>query len=223
MRATYTQDQLDLEKTVRSLAEGERGRARECLDAGWSELPLDAGLLRDFSVLGVPESAGGVGSSLVDLMIAVEVLGRSVVPSQFPAHAAAVQLALAAGHPLDDALEGRERWTLAVDEPRVAGWEELRASGPAPALKTLVPYVGGADRIVSLGTDGVVVTTAAEVVVRESLDASRTLADVRLEAAQAGPAGLGPQRAALVAAAELCGLAQGAIDLAAGYARGRKQ
>ncbi|MGI5200691.1 acyl-CoA dehydrogenase family protein [Spirillospora sp. CA-108201] len=38
-----------------------------------------------------------------------------------------------------------------------------------------------------------------------------------------GPAGAGAGRAALVLAAELCGVAAGAIELAAGYARTRKQ
>ncbi|MGB0100083.1 MAG: acyl-CoA dehydrogenase family protein, partial [Nocardioides sp.] len=36
-------------------------------------------------------------------------------------------------------------------------------------------------------------------------------------------AGRGAQRAALVVAAELCGVAQGAVDLAAGHARTRRQ
>lgn len=213
MRATFTQEQLDLAKTVRAIAEGERGSARLAHDEGWRRPGCDAALLRDFAVLGVPESAGGVGSSLVDLAVAVEALGRSVVPSVFPAHAAAVQLALTSGVALDDALEGRERWTPAVDRGADDGW-------------TLVAYADGADRVVLVDGErvGVAATGDVDVTARESLDPSRPLADVSgFLPDVAGPLGRGRQRATLVVAAELCGLAQGAIDLAAGYARERTQ
>ena len=212
MRSTFTQDQLDLEKTVRSLAEADRGRARAALEQGWGETAGDVALRRDFGVLGVPESAGGVGSSLVDLMVAVEALGRQLSASSYVAHAAAVQLLVDSGLPLDDALEGRVRWTPAVDP--LTGHPETR---------TLVPCAAGVDAFAVHGPSGVRLATRAIVTERESFDPSRPMADVVAEPGTAVPAGRGLQRATLVAAAELCGVAQGAIDLAAGYARQRTQ
>lgn len=223
MRATFTQDQLDLEKTIRSLAEGERSAARACLDQPWSRSAVDDVLVRDFSVLGVPERAGGVGSSLVDLVIAVEALGELLVPSVFSAHAAAVQLLVDSGVDLTPALDGAVTWVPAVDEAGVAGWGGLSAPVAAPATKSLVPYVAAASSYAVLGSDGVDLVGARASRERESFDPSRPLADVDPEPGTARPVGRGAQRAALVVAAELCGVAQGAIEIAAGHARTRSQ
>lgn len=223
MRATFTQEQSDVAKSVRGLAESTSGSARSALTSEWQEPSADTMLLRDFGMLGVPEGAGGAGSSLIDLMVAVEVLGRSVVPSRFPAHAAAVQLMADSGADLSEALDGSVRWVPAVDEPDVTGWAELASTGKVPVLKTLVPYVAGSDAIVTLGSDGVTLAALGEVRVRQSFDPSRPLADVLPLAAPALPPGHGAQRATLVAAAELCGVAQGAIALAGGHARTRQQ
>ncbi|WP_232676223.1 acyl-CoA dehydrogenase family protein [Nocardioides sp. R-C-SC26] len=227
MRATFTQEQSDLEKTVRSVAEGERAHARHCLEHGWSAPASDAGLLRDFAVLGVPEADGGVGSSLVDLMIAVEALGRWAVPSRLSVHAAAVQALVGSDVDLEPALEGREVWALAVDEPGVSGWAGLADRADAPAAKTLVPDIG-ADAVVALGTDGARLVDAAgcDWTSRESLDEARPLADVVVTGAAraSGPTQAeGPLRSALVVAAELCGLTQGALALAGDHARSRQQ
>ncbi|MGB0102338.1 MAG: hypothetical protein WBP61_18820, partial [Nocardioides sp.] len=178
MRATFTQDQLDLEKTLRSLVEGERTAARECLDRPWDGCRVDATLVRDFSVLGVPERAGGVGSSLVDLIVAVEVLGELLVPSTFSAHAAAVQLLVDSGIDLGPALEGTATWVPAVDESGAAGWGSLTATTAEPAPKSLVPYAAAASAFAVLGADGVALVGSREVRPRESFDPSRPLADV---------------------------------------------
>lgn len=223
MKATFTQEQLDIAKTVRAMAGGGAGIARAALKTGWQSPQGDAALLSDFSVLGVPESAGGVGSSLVDLMVAVEALGQTLMPSAFPAHAAAIGLAVDSGADLTSALDGSQRWVPAVDEPGVSGWLDLIGTAVDPVTKTLVPYIAGADRVVALGADGITISTPAEVRERESFDPSQPLSDVLSAAGAALPAGRGVQRATLVAAAELCGVAQGAIALAAGHARTRQQ
>ncbi|MGJ3558034.1 hypothetical protein ACR6C2_00315 [Streptomyces sp. INA 01156] len=129
MRATFTHDQLDIEKTVRTLAQRESKRARDALAGPWSAPECDTTLLRDFGLLGVPDSAGGIGSSLIDLLVAVEVLGEHLVPSRFPSHAAAVQLATALGPLPDDVLEGRRILTPAADAP------EHRDGRTAPAAQ----------------------------------------------------------------------------------------
>jgi len=209
MRATFTQDQLDIEKTVRSLAEG-------------ATAETDGTLLRDFGLLGVPEAAGGIGSTLIDLLVAVEVLGEHLVPSRYPAHAAAVQLTSATGVLPDDVLEGRRVLTPAVDVPGHSGWADRVASDLL--VRTLVRYAAQADGLVGLSPSGVWISEPAGVAARESFDPSVPLSDVTLTAPEgAAPVGAGAQRATLVVAAELCGVAQGAIDLAADYARTREQ
>jgi alkylation response protein AidB-like acyl-CoA dehydrogenase len=222
MRATFTQDQLDIEKTVRALADGESVRARASLSAPWSPPECDVTLLRDFGLLGVPEAVGGLGSSLIDLLVAVEALGERLVPSRFPAHAAAVQLASSTGALPGDVLEGRRVLTPAVDRPGHDGWSDR--GGSDLLVRTLVRYAAQADAFVGLSAAGVWLTDTVGIAPRESFDASVPLSDVTLTGIeQAAPAGSGVQRATLVAAAELCGVAQGAIELAAGYARTREQ
>ncbi|RNL61961.1 acyl-CoA dehydrogenase [Nocardioides marmoriginsengisoli] len=222
MRATFTQDQLDIEKTVRALAEGEDVGSRATLTAPWTAPACDAVLLRDFGLLGVPESAGGVGSSLIDLLVAVEALGEHLVPSRFPAHAAAVQLAAGVGTLPDEVLEGRRVLTPAVDVPAHSGWGDRVPNDLL--IRTLVRYAAQADALVGLSADGVWIADPAGIAPRVSFDPSVPLSDVTLtQPEQVAPAGSGVQRATLVAAAELCGVAQGAIELAAGYARTREQ
>ncbi|WP_110207669.1 acyl-CoA dehydrogenase family protein [Nocardioides daejeonensis] len=223
MRATFTQEQSDIAKTVRAMADGGVVSTRAALEHGWQPPGCDEVLLRDFSVLGVPEGAGGVGSSLIDLLVAVEALGQCLAPSAFVAHAAALQLAVGAGADLTSALAGDQRWVPAVDEPGVAGWLGLAGTADSPVTKTLVPYASGADRVVALGRDGVTIGEATELRERVSFDPSQPLADVLPSAGTALPEGRGAQRATLVASAELCGVAQGAIALAGGHARTREQ
>lgn len=203
MRATFTQEQLEIAKTVRSLVEGEGVTARTALDDGWRAPACDGPLLRDFGLLGVPEPAGGIGSDLIDLLVAVEVLGEHLVPSRFPAHAAAVQLL--SGSPLP--------------EDVLAGERVL-----SPAMDALVRFAAQADGFAVLLPGGVGIAAAETIVARQSLDPSVPLSDVTLAAPETvAPAGTGPWRATLVVAAELCGVAQGAIELAAEQARTREQ
>ncbi|TDC92293.1 acyl-CoA dehydrogenase family protein [Actinomadura sp. 7K507] len=221
MKATFTQEQLDIQESIRSIAKEEKVTARDALAGEWRPPGGDAVLLTDFGLLGVPESAGGVGSSLVDLLVAVEVLGEHLVPSRFPAHAAAVQLATGLGELPGDVLAGRTVLTPAVDVPGATGWP---GGGVDPLVRTLVPYAAQAGGVVVLGTGGAWTAVPSGITLRESFDPSLPLSDVTFSAPRdAGPVGSGAGRAALVAAAQLCGVAAGAIGLAAGHARTREQ
>ncbi|WP_238010522.1 acyl-CoA dehydrogenase [Dactylosporangium sp. AC04546] len=223
MRATFTQEQLEIGKTVHAIAEGEGVTARAALAAPWTAPACDGPLLRDFGLLGVPTSAGGIGSGLVDLLVAVEALGEHLVPSRFPAHAAAVQLLCGPGPGAElpaDVLEGTRVLTPAVDAGPSA-WTLVRYAAPADGFAVL----GGGDdedagQVRIVGPAGVTVTA------RQSLDPSVPLSDLTVAAtAIGGGAGVAAavDRATLVVAAELCGVAQGAIELAAGQARTRMQ
>ncbi|WFE93361.1 acyl-CoA dehydrogenase [Micromonospora sp. WMMD987] len=226
MRATFTEEQQEIGRTVGALADADRGTARAALSGRWQAPAGDGPLLRDFGLLGVPESAGGIGSSLIDLLVAVEALGERLVPSRFPAHAAAVQLLCGderrTGPLPDEVLDGRRVLTCAVDVPGGSGWADRVPSDPL--VRTLVPYAAQADGVVALGPAGVWFADPVRVTVRQSVDPSVPLADLTVAAPErTQPAGAGPLRAALVVAAELCGVAQGAVDLAAEQARTRRQ
>ncbi|MEU7619624.1 acyl-CoA dehydrogenase family protein [Micromonospora rifamycinica] len=226
MRATFTEEQQEIGRTVGALADADRGTARAALSGRWQAPAGDGPLLRDFGLLGVPESAGGIGSSLIDLLVAVEALGERLVPSRFPAHAAAVQLlcgdARRTGPLPDEVFDGRRVLTPAVDVPGGSGWADRVPSDPL--VRTLVPYATQADGVVALGPAGVWFADPVRVTVRQSVDPSVPLADLTVAAPErTQPAGAGPLRAALVVAAELCGVAQGAVDLAAEQARTRRQ
>ncbi|SEG86294.1 Acyl-CoA dehydrogenase [Thermomonospora echinospora] len=222
MEATFTQEQSAIEESIRSMAKAEKVTARHALAGEWTPPACDAALLTDFGLLGVPESAGGMGSSLIDLLVAVEVLGEHLVPSRFPAHAAAVQLVGGLGVLPDDVLEGRTVLTPAADVPGASGWPG--GDGADLLVRTLVPYAAQADGCAVLGADGVWIAAPTDLTLRESFDPSVPLSDVVFSAPpEVGPVGSGAGRAALVVAAELCGVAAGAIELAAGHARTREQ
>jgi alkylation response protein AidB-like acyl-CoA dehydrogenase len=221
MRATFTQEQLDIAKTVRSLAENEPVTARRCFVDGWRPPAIDALLLEDFGLLGVPEQSGGVGSSLVDLLVAAEALGETLVPTRFVSHAAAVQLLAGSGTIDHDALHGNRVLTPAVDVASSPGWA---STAPEPSdRRVLVPYADAADGIVVLSQAGVRVMDFAPVTPRETFDPAFPMFDAVVGAEDCQPIGDGALRATLVAAAALCGVAQGAVDLAAGHARTREQ
>ncbi len=95
---------------VRAMAEGERGFTdavwRAMVDLGWT------GLL-------VPESAGGLGLGLVDMVVVMEEMGRFAFPG--PYFSSAVLATLAAKHLgetdlLADLASGETRGTVAIEE-----------------------------------------------------------------------------------------------------------
>ncbi|HST42919.1 MAG TPA: acyl-CoA dehydrogenase family protein [Conexibacter sp.] len=249
MRATFTPEQVEIDRTIAEMSAGGLLDARHCLEHGFREPAYDAALLTDYGQLGLPEAAGGFGSSLVDLAIAVEALGRTLAPSRLPAQAAAIQLAAAAGVDVGEAAEGRARWTIAADEPAAdgpSGWvAALEPDSSLSGSKTLVPHARGADALVVVAGEEVALVRAddapraggadapaaagadsAALTARTSLDPTRPVWDVQLDGLDvlaSGPLGDGLLRATVVAAADLCGAGLGAVRLGADYARERKQ
>ncbi|MFA4928350.1 MAG: acyl-CoA dehydrogenase family protein [Patulibacter sp.] len=229
MKATLTAEQIEIERTAREIGAKGRQEARVCLEREWTATAAESSLLEDFSVLGLPEAAGGVGTGMVEVAVALEALGRNLVPSHLVAQLAAVQVAAAAGIDVLPAVEGNERWTLAVDEPGVVGCGELevRIDGDVVrGTKTMVPCAGASpDAIVVVGRESVALVRGATVEPGPSLDATRPYGDAELDAAPVatGDLGDGLARAYVIAAADLCGAAAGAVDLGVSYARDRKQ
>lgn len=230
MKATLTEEQIEIERTAREIGAKGRQEARVCLEREWTATAAETSLLEDFSALGLPEAAGGVGTGMVEVAVALEALGRTLVPTHLVAQLAAIQVAAAAGIDVRPAVEQGERWTLAVDEPGVVGCSDLDAQVDADRVrgtKTMVPCAGAAaDAVVAVGRDAVALVRGASVEPGPSLDPTRPCGDVAFDAVApvaTGDPGDGLARAYVIAAADLCGAAAGALALGCDYARDRTQ
>lgn len=229
MKATLTEEQIEIERTAREIGAKGRQEARVCLEQAWTATAAEPSLLEDFSALGLPEAAGGVGTGMVEVAVALEALGQTLVPTHLVAQLAAIQVAAGAGIDVRPAVEQGERWTLAVDEPGVVGCTDLDvdlAGDRARGTKTMVPCGGApADAVVVVGRDTAALIRGASVAPAPSLDATRPYGDVALDAVPVatGDLGDGLARAYVIAAADLCGAAAGALALGCDYARDRTQ
>lgn len=193
----------------------------------------------------VPDDAGGLGLSTVELAITAEELGRVVAPTAFVAGVALAQsLLLAAGAPaaklLGESLDGR---ALVLGADPAGSWTELEfdadrgtlsgsfvAPVGARAADTLVAFATAADggacvlavaeldgaRIVPI--DGIDPTAGSAVVTLDRLPTSVCATDDldRIEAAAR-------RRAQLVVAAMALGGARACLDTTVGYASQREQ
>lgn len=224
MRAVFTDEQLQIEQVMLAMAGHGQKLSRAAVEKGWSAPEFEPRLQADFGSLGLAEA----GSGLIDLIVAVEALARRLAPTRFVAQAAAIQLAAAAGLDVAAASAGSATWSPAVNEPGNDGLESFATTvqgGRITGRKTLVAYPGGVDALVVAHRDGVALVAAPPVIPRVCLDPARPMADVILDAPviAAGPAPGGLARAALLAAADLCGAGRGALELGASYARERHQ
>jgi alkylation response protein AidB-like acyl-CoA dehydrogenase len=229
MRATFTDEQRALADTVRALTARGTADARALLEGGDAAPDLTEMLFAGFTGVGVAESAGGFGGGLVDLAILLEGLGRTVAPTPFVSHVLAVQAAHGAGIDVAGALDGSQRWCLAVEE-RDADLDDPRTTardGTVTGSKVAVrDGLEATAAVATVAGDGVVAVAPASRTARPGLDPTRPLADLTLD----GPAtarGAGARAAVLRAAAGLAaeqvGVGRGALDLAVAYAKTREQ
>lgn len=224
MRAIFTAEQLQIEQTLLAMAESGPRLTRAALEKGWAAPEFEATLQDNFGDLGLAEAE----SSLLDLVIAVEALARRLAPTRYVAQAAAVQLARAARIDVREAAAGRTTWSPAVDEPGRDGLTDFATTlrgGRLSGIKTLVAYPAGVDALVVAHRDGVALVATPLLTERSCLDPARPMADVELdtEVLADGPASDGLARAALLAAADVCGAGRGALDLGCAYVRDRHQ
>lgn len=186
----------DVPAAVRSWKTGDATAAR----AIWSRL-AELGV----TALAVPEENGGIGAHPVDLMVAVERLGRWGVPGP-------VAESLAAASVL---LEGDDR-----AEALAAG--ELIATVAMPPDVPLAADAGFA-QLVLLASDGTV-SDATSSAGHQSVDPSRRLFEV---AASGGSRPADTARAynfgAVATAAQLLGAGQAMLDMSVDYAKQRSQ
>jgi 3-oxochol-4-en-24-oyl-CoA dehydrogenase len=210
-----------------------RGAARALLEADAEELPKFWGDLAQLGWLGLhlPESVGGSGYGLPELVVVVEELGRAVAPGPFVPTVIASAVIAAAG---SEALRGR--WLPGLADGSVRGGVGLdgevavrdgKAAGKIPAV-----LGGGLAQIlvVPAGEDALVIDVAAGGVTVETptnMDPTRRSARVTLEGApvEVLPGGrrVLVDLARLLVAAEAAGVAAECTEQAAAYAKVRQQ
>jgi alkylation response protein AidB-like acyl-CoA dehydrogenase len=253
MDFTFSPDQDAFRDAVRNALarEAPSSYVRAMIDDPVGVTPELWRTMADLGWLGVlvPESAGGLGLGLVDLVVLQEELGKLPFPG--PVASSAVAATLAAVHlgvdeVLLDLASGRRRGTVAVEEPghgdplRTVSARATRDEDGDWVLEGTKPLVlDGANAdfafVVALDGDGLA-TFLLEAPAGEpvpALDVTRKLARVVLDGRRArrvGPAGdhesawrriLDDINVALCA--ELVGTAERALELAVDYARVRVQ
>jgi 3-oxochol-4-en-24-oyl-CoA dehydrogenase len=220
--------------SVRAAANGQDSGAARYRDALGPSL-AEQGLLG----LHVPEADGGQGFGLPELIVAIEELGRALVPGSFvpTVLASAILVASGAGGKLVAGLADSTRSAAvaldAVIDGRGAADGAVLISGRAdvvlgaPGADLVILPVRVTEAIVWLAVDA----TSLEVTPADSLDLTRQLgrvqADSVLVPADRVLSGLSRELvadlAAVVLTAEAVGIADWAVQTAAEYARIRNQ
>src|SRR3954470_15699925 len=235
MPIAITDDQRALADSVSQLLRRRDARAdaRTLLEAPTEQPPAAWPDLVAMGVLGLhlPEEYGGSGGDLSDLVVAVEELGRAVTPGAVvPTVVASAMLAAEA----DDATKKTHLPALA-DGTRTASFAldaalEVR---DGTVTGTVAVAVGGgtADLLLApVGDDVVLVDrqgTGVEVELPPNLDPTRRSARVTLDTAPVtvlpGARTTLRDLARVVLSAEAVGVARGATEMAADYAKVREQ
>jgi alkylation response protein AidB-like acyl-CoA dehydrogenase len=252
MDFALTEEQELLQETVRSFVAGEcpPQKLREIFDAGGGD---DAALWAGIAELGlpgliVPEEFGGAGLELLDLALAVEVMGSACLPGPFLGHSLAC-LAIVLG----GSAAQKERWlpgladgscvgTVALGEPgdrwQPESWTLDGSRDTVTGEKAYVPFGERADLLVvglAGGGLGVVDRAAGGVSAsdQDGIDRSRPIARVEFDGAPcevlcAGPPGVAAasrlyDAGLVILAADSFGVGVGLLDQCVEYAKTRQQ
>ncbi len=252
MDFTFSTDQEDFRAAVRTAlsAEAPSTYVRAMIEDPVGVTPALWDTMAELGWLGVlvPESAGGLGLGLVDVVVLQEEMGKLPFPGPLVSSAVAATLAavrLGVDEVLADLAAGRRRGTVAVEEPghgdplRTVAARATRRGEQwlLEGTKPLVLDGAHADFAFVVARDGDALATflldapAGEPV--PSLDVTRKMSRVVLDgrtARRVGPAGdheaswrriLDDVNVALCA--ELVGTAERALELAVEYAKVRVQ
>ncbi|MGH9207664.1 MAG: acyl-CoA dehydrogenase family protein [Acidimicrobiales bacterium] len=254
MDFTFSAEQDDLRQAVRSTLATElpheRLRALMETDEGFTDelWAMIAGL--GWTGVLVPQSFGGLGLGLVDMVVLQEEMGRLPLPGPFFSSAVFATLAavrLGADELLADLASGAKRGTVALEElghgdpvRRVAATATATASGKTWLLDGLKPVVLDGHTadwaiVVARSDDGLgsFLVDAPRTELVPALDVSRKVSRLDLSGRSArriGPPGDQTEvwqrvvdDAAVALCAELVGVCSAAVDLAVEYAKSRVQ
>jgi alkylation response protein AidB-like acyl-CoA dehydrogenase len=218
VRFAFTDEQRELQQAVRALLAREVPPAR--VREAWTSADGRAGIWPALAEMGVPgmlvgERAGGLGLSMVDLVLVCEETGRACLPEPV------VETAAVAAPALD-----------AAGDPRAAAVAAGEAVAAAqPPTDELAVWADSADVVVLFDDTGIHAVDRADVRLepRVSVDGSRKLAwvdadlDDSTRIGDEHAAAIAFDRGALGTAAELVGLASWMLDATVAYATEREQ
>ncbi len=219
MEVAFSEEQQELAATVRSLlakrADSAAVRAAMTSETGYDE-PLWQTLCEQIgaAALAIPEQYDGAGFSLLEAMIVLEEVGRSLAPSPLLSSLVTAEALLAGG--TDDA---KQRLL-----PRIAAGEVAAFVVPGePAL-----FADQASILVAATDDGLVELPAGSAQWRPSMDQTIRLASVTTEGGTAiGDAEAARARAELVGAVGVAALSAGlsarALEMTVAYSKERVQ
>ena len=228
MRFSFTDDQKMLRDTVREVLQ--RECAPDVVRAAWEGRLEGArsvwATLAETGVIGMmaSEEAGGMGMTELDLLLPLEEAGYAALPGPL-VDTAAVGIPILEAAGTD---EQKDRWL----GPAVSGEAQIVVSFED---QHIVPHVASADLLIAerAGVGFCVPIAEASVSVERSVDRARELGRITFEAdakfrmrEDADPRaqfGIGRERAALGAAAQLLGLSRRMLDMAVQYAKDREQ
>jgi alkylation response protein AidB-like acyl-CoA dehydrogenase len=250
----YGQVEQDLRSTVRDLLRDRLDPTAQ-IRALDSDAPHDRALWRELAVglglagLLVPEERGGAGASAREAAVVLEELGRAVAAVPFLSSAVVATSALLAA-PRGEAVDGALARLAAGDAvgglalpltaapsspwPSAVAFDGTTLRGSVTSVAdaeladvVLVPAFRGGTPVLVLAGDGVAATP------RPSLDQTRRLSDLALDAVGAavlaeGPDAVAAVRVALLAAAgllasEQLGVAEWCLDETVAYLKVRRQ
>jgi alkylation response protein AidB-like acyl-CoA dehydrogenase len=231
MHFAFDERQLEFRAQLRALTDractAADVRAAWASELGWS--PERWAVLADMGVvgLGVPETDGGLGLGLVDVVLLLEEAGRSGLPEPL------LETTVLAVPILRDAPGGRARELAAQWLPRVASGGAVLTVGLSRT--TAVAGAAGCDLLLleNGGELHAVESSAVTLVPRRALDGARRPAQVSWEPSPATVVVRGAEaegvlaavgdRAAMGTGAVLLGVADRLITMTAAYARERTQ
>ncbi|HWH27743.1 MAG TPA: acyl-CoA dehydrogenase [Mycobacteriales bacterium] len=205
-----TADQRELRSSVRALLEAHAPLRGQLSEGGspWERLTAEMGI----PALAVREEHGGTGATFADLAVALEEAGRTLLRAPLlPTAVAAVVLQDVAPQLVGPLLDGSSAAALALSS----------------TLDT-VPWAPGADLVLVVTGDALLLAEQAQVVPLEPLDPTRPLGRV-VVAGDArrlgGPEEAGRARDLLHAAlaAECVGAAQRCLELTVAHLKTREQ
>lgn len=220
MRALLNGEETLIRDAAAALTRDARTRARACLRRTAAPDEPTRSLKCDWAGLGIPEARGGSGGSLVGAALLMQELGRSLEPTAFTSEFVARHAIAAAGIELGTAADA----ALAADPcADITISRDGRANGELAAVPGAL---AGSLVLCGDGHGGLVVVEAASAEPVDGVDPLRPAARVIVQDSPVRRA-TAPERAravgAALVAAELCGAARGAVELAVQYAQDRTQ
>ncbi|HUB38914.1 MAG TPA: acyl-CoA dehydrogenase family protein [Streptosporangiaceae bacterium] len=224
MEFTDCVEQADLRSVVRAFAA--RHAPPDYDQKIWERLSTELGL----TALAVPEGFGGAGAGPAEVAVAVEELGRVLLPSPYLSSAAA---ALALARAAADCPEPAERYLPGLAAGSMTGALALDADVTVDG-DTITGVAGNvvdgamAGLLLVRAGDDLVAVAATEAAVEPlaTLDQTRGQAAIRLNRARAVPAGSAASAVALhrvLLAAECAAAAEYCLEVTVDYLKTRRQ